>query len=95
MPSSNEFDASRLAPWTPLHGFSGHPQARERRGAVEVGDDPAAVVVGCRRHREPVSPGVEAHRRERGGDGGKALAEALEPGGVEPHVVGALFGDAP
>ena len=75
-------------------GFAGHPQARERRGAVEVGDDPAAVVVGGRRHREPVSPGIEAHRRERGGDGGKALAEALEPGGVEPHVVGALFGEA-
>ena len=61
MPSSSEFDASRLAPCTPEQATS--PAAHRPGsdgGAVEVGDDAAAEVVGGRRDRQPVAGRVEA-----------------------------------
>ena len=69
MPSSSEFDASRLAPCTPVSAAS--PAAHRPSsddGALEVGDDPAARVVGGRRDRQPVAARVEpgaAQRRRR------------------------------
>ena len=100
MPSSSEFDASRLAPCTPLHATSPATQSPGSvGGAVEVGDDAAAAVVGGRRDGQPVGGRVEADLGERRHDRGEPLGEALEAGGVEPEVVDALLehagGDGP
>ena len=55
-PSSSEFDASRLAPCTPLHAVSPHAhRCGKRRRAVEIGDDAARQVVRGRRDRQPVA----------------------------------------
>ncbi len=52
-----------------------HPQARQGRGAVEVGHDATAQVVRGRRHRQPVvrrvETGVAAGRRRWSGTGGR------------------------
>jgi hypothetical protein len=48
--------------------------------------------VGGGRHRQPVPGRVEPGLGQGGVDGGEALGEALQAGGVEPHVVAALVG---
>ena len=75
-PSVIEFDASRLAPWTPVHATS--PTAKRpgtRRAAVEVGEHPAAGVVRGRhdRHRlaGQVEPACAAGARRCRGSGGR------------------------
>ena len=83
-PSSSELDARRLAPCTPGAGdLAGGPQARQRRGAVEVGDDAAAQVVGRRGDGEQVAGGVEADLDQPPGDRREPLGEAVDAGGVE------------
>ena len=55
-PSSSEFDASRLAPWTPVHAASPHAH---RPGSVDAPSrsvhDAAAQVVRGRRDRQPLA----------------------------------------
>ena len=68
-------DASRLAPWTPVHDTS--PTAYSpamRRRAVEPGRHAAARVVGGRGDRDAVAGRVDADRPARRGD-------RREPGG--------------
>ena len=68
------------------------PQAGQRGGAVEVGDDAAGEVVGGGGDRAASRwPGRGRPPRSDGGDGREALVEALEAGGVEPQVVDALL----
>ena len=92
MPSSSELLAQPVGAVDAGAGdLAGGPQAGERRGAVEVGDDAAAVVVGGGRDGQAVRGGIEPGAAQVGGDGGEALVEALEAGGVEEHVVGVLL----
>jgi hypothetical protein len=67
------------------------PEAGEGGGPVEVGHRPATQVVRGRGHGQPVGGRVEAGLPHRRGDGGEALVEALQRGGVEPEVLGALL----
>ena len=63
----------------------------QRRRAVEVGHDPAALVVRGRRDRKPVGRGVEVDGPHRGRDRREALVEVVEARGVEPQVVDVLL----
>jgi hypothetical protein len=81
-----------LAPCTPVHATSPHAhRPGERGGAVEIGDDAAAQVVGGRRDRQPVAARVEADRPHCGRDRRETFVERFKSGGVEPQVVRALF----
>ncbi len=97
-PSSREFDASRLAPCTPVQATS--PQAY-RPGtlgaAIEVGADPAAGVVAGGRDRDQVDRRVEAAGLAGLQDGREAVlpAVAAQVPAVEPHVRGARLAHAP
>ena len=64
IPSSSEFEASRLAPCTPLQLVSpaAHKPGSDGR-TVQVGDDAAALVVRGGRHRQQVDGRVEPGRR--------------------------------
>ena len=90
-PSSSEFDASRLAPCTPLHAASPHAQrSGQRRRAVEVGDDAAREVVRGGRDRQPVRASGRGRRSgTRAQIVGKRAREVVDHRGVEPEVVGA------
>ena len=95
MPSSSEFDASRLAPWTPVQAVS--PAAHKPGRVVAPSRSvrtPAAEVVGRRRHRQPVPARVEAQvphdRRQRG----EASGEVVHGADVQPHVVDAVLAHA-
>ena len=70
------------------------PQAGQRGGAPQIGDDAAGEVVRGRRDRQPVVLGVEPDRRTARRRSSGSAGEALEPGGVEPEVVDALLGHA-
>ena len=70
--------------------LAGDPETRERGGAVEVGDDATAAVVGRRRDGEPVGGRVQAHLVERRANRGESLVEVFEHRGVEPHVLRAV-----
>src|SRR3954452_1321231 len=63
------------------------PQTGQRRRTVEVGTDTTREVVGGGCHGQPLARGVESDRATCGPDGREALGEALDGGGVEPHVV--------
>ena len=89
-PSVRLFDASRLAPCTPVHGDladgvePGASSVRPSRSATHA----AAGVVRGGRDRDPVAGRVDAGRAARRGDRREALVEALaHVGGVEVHVV--------
>ena len=69
----------------------GRPQAREAGGPVEVGDHPAAQVVGGRGDREQVVDGVEADLGQSTGDGREPLGEVVDAGHVEQAVVDVLL----
>ena len=75
---------------TAARHLAARPQSRKGGGAVEVGHDAAAEVVGGRRDREEIARRVEADGPHRGGDRGEPLVEALETGGVQPQVIDAL-----
>ena len=91
-PSSSEFDASRLAPCTPVHATSPHAH---RPGSVVAPSrsvhDAAAQVVRGGRDRQPVARGVETDARHARPDRREALGEVVDAGGVEPHVVEAAL----
>ena len=93
MPSSSEFEASRLAPWTPVHGhLAGRPQAGQGGGPVEIGQDAAAQVVSRRRHGQPVPDRVEAQVAHRPPPAsGTGLAKSSTARDVQPHVVDAVL----
>ena len=86
----------RRQPVGAVHAGAGRlargPQAGQRRGAVEVGDDAAAAVVGGR--ARPAASRVAGSRPTSASAAaivGKRSAKLLEAGGVEPDVVDALL----
>ena len=99
--SLSEFDASRLAPWRPVHA---HSPTAKRPGRVErpveVGDDPAHQVVGGGRHRDRLRRRARGPAsRERRDDVGEAArgrcraGRARRLGAVGRHPVEDRRGD--
>ena len=81
-PSSRELDASRFAPWTPVHEHSPHAYRPSRRRATEqVGLDPARGVVLGRGHREQLGGGVDAELAAPRDDRREARARGTPPRG--------------
>ena len=60
--SSSEFEASRLAPCTPVEAIRRPPRACERGAAAFVGRDAAHVVVRGRRDRNEIARRIDAGR---------------------------------